>query len=94
MNIAASNQSGSGITPAASMIETALMKCPVCDKSLSPRLKLTNAVMCQSCAQIMLQNMTTQTLVDLKRQCDDAPECEHDHSFAPSLVFRQFRGVL
>jgi hypothetical protein len=42
----------------------------------------------------MLRNMTSETLVDLKRQRDDAPVREHDRSFVLSAEWREFRGVL
>ena len=66
------------------------MRCHVCSESLSRRLDLSTSVVCRSCAQVMLQNMTPQTLCDLGSQRD---EREPDRTPTFYTELRQFRGV-
>lgn len=69
------------------------MRCPICSGPLPPRLRLASSEVCDTCAQVMLQNMTPKTLADLKSQRDDPPrESGTPSTFPPE--WRDFRGVL
>jgi len=70
------------------------MRCPVCSEPLPRRTKSTTSEVCQSCAQVMLQNMTSQTLAELTRQSEDLPGRERGPTFTFPPEWREFRGVL
>ena len=71
-----------------------MMRCPVCSEALSLHEQCATPVVCRYCSQIMLRNMTAETLGELGRQRDDSPIFDADRSFALPPEWRQFRGVL
>jgi hypothetical protein len=71
-----------------------MMRCPVCSEALVLRDERAAPVICGYCSQIMLRNMTSETLGELGRQRDDAPRIETERSLPFPEEWREFRGVL
>jgi hypothetical protein len=67
------------------------MRCYVCSETLSRRQELSTSVVCRTCAQVVLQNMSPQTLADLGRQSDDYRQ--RKPASTSSTEWREFRGV-